>query len=84
MHGRSVILAAVDPGCPNTLRHEIVVSETYFETRADTDMFPVIKSLSFFEEADAALESNVLARNVGLFEINWRTRITAQLCVEVS
>lgn len=84
MHGHSVILAAVDPGCPNTLRHEIVVSETYFETRADTDMSPVIKSLSFFEEADAALESNVLARNVGLFEINWRTRTTAQPCVEVS
>lgn len=84
MHGRSVILAAVDPGCPNSLRHEIVVLETYFETRADTGVAPVIKPPSFFVEPDAASESTVLARNVGFFEMSWRTGTTAQRCVEVS
>ena len=64
MYVRFVILVAVDPSCPNSLRHENVVSETYFETRASSDMSPFIKPLSFFVNLNGASKSTIVARRL--------------------
>lgn len=58
------------------------MSETWFETRANSDLSRIIESVSFFANLKAASKSTIVRRR--LLKINWRTRTIAQYGVELS